>query len=636
MSLIRQVGLMLLGVLLLVLAGSLVTHSLMQRQALLAQLQVRNNDAAMLLALALSQQQGDRAGLQRVAAEQFDTGKYRRLRLLGNDGSVIFQRESPERAGAAPRWFTRLLPVSAAAGVAQVSDGGRPVGTLQLSSQADWAHDALWAGTFSMAGWLGALGLLSAALAALTVRRWRRPLDAAVAQAQALEERRFVLAPEPAVPELRRLTRSMNSLVRRLEAVFEDQAARLEELRAQAHADALTGLNHRRRFVALLQAALGAEGQRGAGLLLVRLRDLDAMNRRIGPDAADRLLCALAQVLQSYPRHVQAALAGRLNGSDFALYLPVAGIAEETARSLLEALRAALSTVDPEAQLAIGGAELPQPCSAQEALGLADAALVQAESAGPFALSVQPLPANAGAVPGEREWHARLLQALRPGHARLAEFEVRSAAGGLLHLDCPMYLQLLPDGPFEPAALWLAMAVRCRLVAALDLYALDLALAAIGRDGRPRCAKLAAASLATPGLIDTVAQRLADAGAAAAGLWIDIAEAAALQPQRLQQAASRWRRLGVRVGLDQPGARLSELAQMHTLGLDYVKIDAALVQGVAERPPVRELAHGLAALLRGMQILVLAEGVEDPADLAALWALGFDGATGAALGAPRG
>ena len=39
-----------------------------------------------MLALALSQQQGDAARMQLVAAAQFDTGHYRQLRLLRDDG----------------------------------------------------------------------------------------------------------------------------------------------------------------------------------------------------------------------------------------------------------------------------------------------------------------------------------------------------------------------------------------------------------------------------------------------------------------------------------------------------------------------------------------------------------------------
>ncbi len=631
MSLIRQVWLMLFGVLLFALLGSVATHTLVQWQSLRQQLQVRNDDGAMMLALALSQQRGDLARMDLVASAQFDTGHYRRLRLLREDGSLLFERELPERTGSAPRWFVQLLPLSVQPGSAAVSNGWQPVGRLQLWSQADWALDALWVGGLRMAGWLAMLGLLAAAVAALAVHSWRRPLEATVAQARALEERRFVIADEPRVPELRRLTRSMNSLVRRLQTVFEQQAATLDELRQQAQADAVTGLLQRRHFMAQLEHALRAELQRGAGLLLVRLCQLEAMNRRIGHAATDRLLAALAQVLQSYPSHVKGALTGRLNGSDFALYLPAAGMAGETARSLLDALRAALLTVDREAELAIGGADLPLPCSAAAALALADGALAQAETDGAFAVCIAPAAQADAPARGQSEWQTRLAAALQAQRARLGEFEVCDAGGGLLHLDCPMQLQLEADGPFEAAPRWLAMAVRCRLVDQADRLALVLALQAIAQDGRPRAVNVAATSLATEGFIAEVQQLLRATPVGAAGLWVDVAEAAALQPRRLREAIVAWQGLGVRIGLEHAGARLRELPRLHALGVDYVRIGGSFVQGVATQTAVRELARGLVTLLRGMQLQVLAESVQDPDDLATLWTLGFDGATGPAL-----
>jgi diguanylate cyclase (GGDEF)-like protein len=626
MSLIRQVRLMLFGVLFFALIGSVATHTLVARQALRSQLQVRDHDGAMMLALALSQQQGDAARMQLLGAPQFDAGRYRRLQLAREDGSLVVEREWPERPAAAPRWFVHFLALAQEPGLAEVTDGGRRVGRLQLWHQAEWAADALWTGSLRMAAGLAALGLAAAAVAALALRAWRRPLMATLAQAQALEERRFVIADEPRVPELRQLTRSMNSIVRRLQAVFDHQVAMLEELRVQAQADAVTGLPQRRHFVARLDSALADESHRGAGLLLVRLRPLEAMNRRIGHQATDRLLAALAQVLLSYPRHVKGALAGRLNGSDFALYLPAQGMAEESARSLLEALRAALAMVDREADLAIGGAELPLPSGATAALALADGALAQAESAGAFAVCIAPpMPADAR-LHGEGDWRVRLAAALRFGRARLMEYEMRNAAGELLHLDCPMQLQLDADGPFEPAGHWRAMAVRCHLVDQADLAGLALALQAIGRDGRPRCVHMAAASLADEGFIAEVQRRLTSAPQAAAKLWIDIAEGAALQPRRLRDAISAWRRLGVCVGLEHAGVRLLDLSRLPALGVDYIKIDGAFVQGVATRPEVRELVRGLVGLLRGMQVRILAKAVLHEADRAALWTLGFDAA----------
>lgn len=627
MTLIRQVWLVLLGVLLLVLVGAVVAHTLTERRSLQQQLQSRNDDDAKLLALALSQQQGDAARMRQVAAQRFGNGGYRHLRLTRDDSSVIFERQAPETPHLAPAWFVGMLPFYVRPGEAQVWDASRALGNLQVWGNSAGAQDALWAGSVRMAGWLTLLGLVAAGLAWLVLRSWRAPLDATVAHAQALEERRFVVAPEPRVPELRRLTRSMNSLVRRLQALFEQQAAALDELRLQALSDVITGLPRRRHFVALLDAALRAENQRGAGLVLVRLKQLEVMNRRLGHEATDRLLAALAQVLQSYPRHVKGALTGRLNGSDVALYLPAAGMAEETARSLREALREALSRIDPMAELSVGAAELEQPCAAPAALALADSALAQAEHDGPFAVAL----AGARPVLGEREWQQRLDAALQGSGARLAEFEVRDAQGSLLHLDCPMHLQLQPGGAFEPAARWLAMAVRCRLIVRADMAAVNLALQAIERDGLPRCVNVAAASLSDDGFVAAMTQALRAQPNPAGALWIDLAEGAALQPARLEEAAAAWRRLGVRVGLEHAGARLRELPRLQELGIDYVKLDGDFVQGVALQPAVRELARGLAMLLHGMQLKVLAEGVTDAADLQTLWTLGFDGATGPAL-----
>ena len=73
MTLTRQVWLMLFGVLLFALIGSVATHTLMARQSLQTQLQVRNDDGAMMLALALSQQRPAPARSSDPSAKQAST-----------------------------------------------------------------------------------------------------------------------------------------------------------------------------------------------------------------------------------------------------------------------------------------------------------------------------------------------------------------------------------------------------------------------------------------------------------------------------------------------------------------------------------------------------------------------------------
>jgi EAL domain-containing protein (putative c-di-GMP-specific phosphodiesterase class I) len=195
-----------------------------------------------------------------------------------------------------------------------------------------------------------------------------------------------------------------------------------------------------------------------------------------------------------------------------------------------------------------------------------------------------------------------------------------------------MRVQLRPDGPFESAASWLALAARSRLTTALDQQAVSLALGRIQRDGAARCVNLAADSLLATEFVAAISTQLQAAPHEAAQLWIDIPESlAASHPGVIQEVTRHWRPLGVHIGLEHAGAALAGMTRLYQLGLDYVRIDARFLAGIASDAHVRRHAEGLVALLRGIGLRVYAEGVAQPDDLQVLWALGFDGATGPAV-----
>ena len=101
MSLIRQIWLLLLGTVLLAFAGSVTVAVESARGYLQTQLGVKNADNATALALALSQQHGDKELMNLLLAAQFDSGYYSRIRFVASDGSVAFQREA---SGASRGW----------------------------------------------------------------------------------------------------------------------------------------------------------------------------------------------------------------------------------------------------------------------------------------------------------------------------------------------------------------------------------------------------------------------------------------------------------------------------------------------------------------------------------------------------
>jgi len=643
MTMTRRIEWLIAAVLLLALLGSLGIHTYTAREALQWQLELRNRDAASALALALSQQQGDAVALQTVAAAQFDLGHYRRLRLQAVDGQVLVDLQSAASAGRAPSWFAQTWPIAAPAGTAIVSSGWREIGQLQIESHAAWARDAAWDAVTRTALLLSLLVLVAGGAAARLLRQWRRPLRATVAQAQALEQGRFFEAQEPRLPELRQLTRSMNATVRRLRAVFDAQAEQVALLQRQAQRDGVTGLPLRSHFLTRLQDQLGADGagaplqacgSLGTGLVLVRVRELQSVNDRVGREATDRVLRAVADVLQTYVERVPGALAGRLNGSDFGLGLPVPGVAAETAASIHAALSAAPALRACGVDFAVGATDGLADKGVGAALAQADAALARAEAAD--GLAVGGSDGLAAAPAGARAWREQIAAALAAGRTRLGEYPVLTRNGSLIHLECPLRVQVEPHGEFHAAAHWLALARRGRQMPEVDLAALGLALQSIARDGQPRAVHVALASVATPGFAAEVTRRLRASPEARERLSLECTEPAS--PTELRawtDAAALWRRHGVRLGVEHAGASPQQLLRLLDAGIHYVKVDARHLSGVATADAVHAYAQSLVALIHGLGLMALAEGVADAADLAALWALGFDGATGAAITRPQ-
>ncbi len=639
MSLIRQIWLLMLGAVLLAFAGSVTVAVGSARGYLETQLRLKNADNAASLALALSQQKGDAELMNLLMSAQFDTGFYRRIRLLAADGRVPFVRESAPGTSEsqAPAWFVRLVPIDSTPGTAQVSDGWRALGRVEVVSHASFAHDELWSGSIKTAWSLALVGLVAGGLGTLVVRRLRKPLDATVGQAHALVNGEFVTVPEPQVPELKRLTQAMNMMVGRLRATFQAQAEQLETLRRQSNCDRLTGLSNRTHFLGQLSASLQREdGTAEGGLLLMRMLDLAGVNRAYGHAATDRIIGTVAQSLKPYAERVKGCFLGRLNGSDFALCLPAPGVARETAQALADALRQLLGAVGPGVAVCISAIELRHDMSLGQVMSVADDALARAESHGAFAVELAAEPPAGAAVLGEGAWRQRIRSALGEGRVHLVGYPVVSATGELLHLECPLRVQLDPEGPFEPAARWLPLAMRSRLTADIDAHALALALADANDDGQPRCVNLSPASLLDSGFASRLRALLWEAPRAARLISVEVAEIAAVEHfDLLQELGRQLRPIGVRVGLEHAGERLGHIPRLFEAGLDYVKLDASMVRGVGTDENRAAFVQGIVTLLRGLSMAVYAEGVDDAADAERLWVCGIDGATGPWISAQR-
>jgi EAL domain-containing protein (putative c-di-GMP-specific phosphodiesterase class I) len=198
-----------------------------------------------------------------------------------------------------------------------------------------------------------------------------------------------------------------------------------------------------------------------------------------------------------------------------------------------------------------------------------------------------------------------------------------------VHHECPLRLRLGDEGALVAAAQWLPMARRAQLTADIDLLAVELALVAIAADAAPRSVNLSPSSLADA-TVSTRLHALAVAHpAAAASLSLELAESGALKQLHLvRELAEQLHGCGTQIGLEHAGERLGETRGLLEAGLDFVKLDASLVQGLANDEARAQHVAGSVRMLHGIGLKVYAEGVTEPEDAAQLWRCGIDGLTG--------
>jgi EAL domain-containing protein (putative c-di-GMP-specific phosphodiesterase class I) len=101
--------------------------------------------------------------------------------------------------------------------------------------------------------------------------------------------------------------------------------------------------------------------------------------------------------------------------------------------------------------------------------------------------------------------------------------------------------------------------------------------------------------------------------------------AAALDPLRAQ---------GMRLAIDDVGAGFSSLRHIVVTSPDVIKMDRSIVSGLDTDPVLAKLAHSLVEFAHGIDVRVVAEGVETPAEHAVLRTLGVDSGQGWLFGRP--
>ena len=416
-----------------------------------------------------------------------------------------------------------------------------------------------------------------------------------------------------------------------------------DELRLahMAHHDVLTGLPNRIAFNECIAATLSLAADSGESFAMLSL-DLDrfkAVNDVFGHAIGDRLLFELAGRLE---QACQGAFLARTGGDEFHVITPC-GPQPASAEALVEKLCATLDAdididgVPLGVGLTVGVAIFPQDApDASTLVANADAALVRAKSE------------RRGLI---RFFEQSMDRQLR--EKRALQQDLRTALGRdefALHYQPQANIDGEVNG-FEALVRWhhprygmiapntfIPLAEESGIIIELGEWILRAACREAASWPRPLdiAINLSPVQFQHGDLPKLVHEVLLETGLAPARLVLEITEGVLIgEFNRGVAILRRLKHLGVRIAMDDFGTGYSSLSYLQSFPFDKIKIDKSFIANLGHSQQAATIVRAVIALGHGLDLPVVAEGVETKEQLKFLADESCDEIQGYLFGRPK-
>lgn len=638
MSLKRQISLLISAVIIILLIGNLMVTLTSAKQYFEQQLNARAYDAATSLALSMSNSQdmNDAVRQKRMMSVLFDRGFFQRIALQRVDGELVELQQHSNPDDITPSFFRDWLDLKVLPAKADVSAQWQRLGELTVLSHTEFAYRDLWQITKAELAWFFWTAAITLVLMHILLGWLFQPLKDVERQALDVCERKLYTLPTlPRSRELRRVVVAMNKMITKLQQIFQEQTAIIESLKAESYHDEVTQLLNRHgfdvRFEHYIEAPEGCSGT----LLLIQIKDFTDFNQQYGRESGDELLNNCAVALNHWLHPYSSTIVARRAGADFSVFMPTSDAlqAKELMNKCFNYLSATVLTPKGDTEFHLGAVFLQgHDVALGQAFSQADMALRQAQkqsqsSAHLYAEPDKEVEWNSG------KWQQYLQQVLKDKNVELHYQPYISVNSDF---KVPTYLEVFcrmrhEDKIISAARFW-PMVERHQLTAEFDLMVVQIVLAQLSlvTDCQSQiCINISPASIMSQNFHDQLVQVLQHYPEHCQYLCFEVSESSLKQVElSLERLIPRVAELSISFGVDQVGTGTSAFSYLQRLPLSYVKIDGSFNRGLSDAKDQKFFIRSMVQIAHGLDLNVLAEGVESEQDVSALHDILVDGFSG--------
>jgi diguanylate cyclase (GGDEF)-like protein/PAS domain S-box-containing protein len=411
-----------------------------------------------------------------------------------------------------------------------------------------------------------------------------------------------------------------------------------------AYHDGLTDLPNRAAFLQalaqMIEACAGTNEE--FAVLSLDLDGLKEVNDVFGHATGDKLLIEVARRLQASAR---GGVVARLSGDEFGLIIdgkqPVAGmlLAEQLAEVLANEFQIEGKSV--RAGVTTGISIFPHNgVDAASLLANAGAALFRAKAKSRGSISIYE-PEMDQQIRDRRVLHQDLSVAIKNGelslyYQPLAKSRHTAASAEIIGFEA-LARWKHPVRGFVPPSDFIPLAEESGLIVEMGDWILRQACREAASWPVPLqiAVNLSPAQFMHGDVVNLVHSILLETGLAPGRLELEITEGVLIEDfDRGLALLRRLKALGVRISMDDFGSGYSSLSYLQAFPFDKIKIDRAFVINIGRNPQSAAIIRAVIGLGHGLEMLIVAEGVETQEQLGFLADEGCDAVQGYLIGKP--
>lgn len=286
-------------------------------------LNTKNN--ANMLALTLSTMPMDEDFMKTSINAMFDGGYFESISLVRQDGTLVYEKREQVVIHGVPSFFVTHIDLATPEVEAKVMAGWNVFGTLKIKGHPGSSYTKLWETLEQLSLQFLLLGIFIFSLSLLGLRHLLGALGKIKHQAEEISNNDFIINQEiPKTPELKKVVLAMNTMVEKVQSVYEHNLENLSKYQKLRYQDKITGLHNRAAFIKQLGAITGNESKNALGHVVIwgltGMEEIEASGNR---PLVHKIFKAMADILDTRTKAaVPSATVYRFPRREFAAILP--------------------------------------------------------------------------------------------------------------------------------------------------------------------------------------------------------------------------------------------------------------------------------------------------------------------------